>query len=71
MDDTSGGSMFPLFTDSDLATRFKKASTGMEDFVIVAVESPEKLAAALQMVRGHADTVTLDKPELSGRHYAI
>ena len=71
LDDTSGGSMFPLFTDGDLAARFKKASGGMEDFVIFPVKSPEMLADALRMVRGQADAVTLDKPELRGKPYAI
>jgi len=71
LDDTSGGSMFPLFTDGDLAARFKKASGGMEDFVIFAVKSPKMLADALRMVRGEADAVTLDKPELRGKPYAI
>jgi hypothetical protein len=71
IDDTSGGSMFPLFTDEDLAARFKKASGGMDDFVIFAVKDARMMAAGLQMMRGIADTVTLDKPELRGRPYAI
>lgn len=71
LDDTSGGSMFPLFTDGDLAARFMKASGGLQDFVIFAVKSPEMLANGLRMVRGMADTVTLDKPEFRGKPYAI
>ena len=71
LDDTSGGGMFPLFTDDDLAARFKKASGGMDDFVIFAVKTPEMMAAGLEMVRGVVDTVTLDKPELRGKPYAI
>jgi hypothetical protein len=71
IDDTSGGSMFPLFTDGDLAARFKKASGGMDDFVIFAVKDAKIMADGLRMVRGIADTVTLDKTELRGRPYAI
>ena len=71
LDDTSGGGMFPVFTDGDLAARFKKASGGMEDYVIFALKTPEMLAHALRMVRGAADAVTLDKPELRGKPYAI
>ena len=71
LDDMSSGSMFPLFTDSDLAARFKKASGGLQDFVIFAVKSPEMLANGLRMVRGIAGAVTLDKPEFRGKPYAI
>jgi hypothetical protein len=71
LDDSSGGSMFPLFTDGDLAARFKKATGGLEDFVIFAVKDPEMMAAGLRTVRGTADTVTLDKPQLRGKPYAI
>jgi hypothetical protein len=71
LDDSSGGSMFPLFTDGDLAARFKKATGGLEDFVILAVKDPEMMADGLRMVRGIADTVTLDKPQLRGKPYAI
>jgi hypothetical protein len=71
LDDSSGGSMFPLFTDGDLAARFKKATGGLEDFVIFAVKDPEMMAAGLRTVRGIADTVTLDKPQLRGKPYAI
>ncbi|QDU41709.1 hypothetical protein Mal52_01620 [Symmachiella dynata] len=70
-DDSSGGSMFPLFTDSDLAARFKKASSGLDDFVILAVKDATMMADGLRMVRGTADTVTLDKPEVKGKPYAI
>jgi hypothetical protein len=71
LDETSGGAMFPLFTDADLAARFKRASGGLDDFVIFAVKSPEMLAAGLRMVQGVADAVTLDKPEANGKPYAI
>ncbi len=71
IDDTSGGSMIPLFTDGDLAARFKKASGGMTDFVIFAVKDAGMMANWLRMVRGIADAVTLDKPELRGRPCAI
>lgn len=71
LDDTSGGGMFPVFTDGDLAARFRKASGGMEDYVIFALKSPEMLADALRMIRGSADAVTLDKPELRGKPYGI
>jgi hypothetical protein len=71
LDDNSGGAMFPLFTDADLAARFKKASGGLEDFVILAVKSPEMLVDGLKMVRGVADAITLDKPEVRGKPYAI
>lgn len=71
LDDSSGGSMFPLFTDGDLAARFKKATGGLEDFVIFAVKDPDMMAAGLRMVRGIADTVTLDKPQLRGKPYAM
>jgi hypothetical protein len=71
LDDSSGGSMFPLFTDSDLAARFKKASGGLDDFVIFAVKDAKMLADGLRMVRGIADTVTLDKPEFRGKPYVI
>jgi hypothetical protein len=52
LDDSSGGSMFPLFTDSDLAARFKKASGGLDDFVIFAVKDAGMMADGLRMVRG-------------------
>jgi hypothetical protein len=71
LDDTSGGSMFPLFTDADLAARYKKKSGGLEDFVIFAVKDPQMMIAGLEMVRGEADAVTLDKPETRGKPYAI
>lgn len=71
LDDSSGGSMFPLFTDSDLASRFKKVTGGLDDFVIIAVKDAKMMAAGLEMVRGQADTLTLDKPEMKGRPYAI
>lgn len=71
LDASSGGSMFPLFTDADLASRFKKASADLKDFVIFAVKDAEMMAAGLQMVRGVADALTLDKPETKGRPYAI
>ncbi len=71
LDDSSGGSMFPLFTDGDLASRFKKASGGLDDFVIFALKTPDDLVYALRMLPGTVDTVTLDKPELRGRPYAI
>ncbi|MCA9075829.1 MAG: hypothetical protein KDA93_12400 [Planctomycetaceae bacterium] len=71
LDDSSGGSMFPLFTDGDLAARFKKASGGLDDFVIFAVKDATMMADGLRMVRGTADTVTLDKPEMKGKPYAI
>lgn len=70
-DDSSGGSMFPLFTDADLAARFKKASRGLDDFVIFAVKDAGMMADGLRMVRGVAYTVTLDKPEVNGKPYAI
>jgi hypothetical protein len=71
LDDTSGGGMFPLFTDGDLAARFKKASGGLDDFVIFAVKDAKMMADALRMVRGITDTVTLDKKEIKGKPYAI
>lgn len=71
LDDSSGGSMFPLFTDADLASRFKKASGDLQDFVIFAVKDLEMMAAGLRMVSGEADALILDKPEMNGRPYAI
>ena len=71
LDDASGASMFPVFTDGDLAARFKKASGGMADFVILAITSPKMLADALRMIRGEADALALDKPEARGKPYAI
>lgn len=61
----------PLFTDSVLPARFKKASGGLDDFVIFAVKDAGMMADGLRMVRGVASTVTLDKPELKGKPYAI
>jgi len=69
--DSSGGSMFPLFTDGDLASRFKKASGGLDDFVIFMVKDAKMMADGLRMVRGVADTVTLDKAEVKGKPFAI
>jgi len=69
--DSSGESMFPLFTDGDLAYRFKEASGGLSDFLIFAVKDATMLADGLRMVRGIADTMTLDKPEVKGKPYAI
>ena len=63
--------MLPLFTDGDLAARFKKASGGLDGFVIFAVKDAGMMADSLRMVHGIADTVTLDKPEVKGKPYAI
>lgn len=71
LDDKTGGTTFPLFTDGDLASRFKKASGGMEDMRIVEVSSPEMLAGSLRMVRGVADAMSFDQPQIPGRPYAI
>ena len=71
VDDSSGGSMFPLFTDADLGNRFKKASGDLNDFVLFAVKNEEMMLAGLRMVRGTADALTIDKPETKGKPYAI
>jgi hypothetical protein len=44
LDDSAGGSMFPLFTDGDLAARFKKASGRLYDFVISRTQPARWLA---------------------------
>lgn len=71
LDDSTGKSMFPVFTDADLASRFKKATGGLDDFVIFAVKDAAMMSAGLRMVRGEADALTLDKPQMTGRPYAI
>lgn len=63
--------MFPLFTDGDLAARFKTASGGLDAFVIFTIKDARIMADGLRMVRGVADTVTLDNPEVKGKPYAI
>lgn len=71
LDDKTGGTTFPLFTDGDLASRFKKASGGMEDMRIVEVSTPEMLAGSLRMVRGIADAMSFDQRQVPGCPYAI
>ena len=53
LDDSSGRSMFPLFTDGDLAARFKKASGGLDDFVIFAVKDAEMMADGFRIGARH------------------
>lgn len=71
LDDKTGGTTFPLFTDADLASRFKQALGGMKDMEIVAVTSPKMLADSLRMVQGIADAMSFDQPQVPGRPYAI
>jgi hypothetical protein len=71
LDDRKGGTTLPLFTDADLASRFKKESGGMEDMKVVAVTSPKMLVETLEMARGAADAMSFDQPKLGARPYAI
>lgn len=67
VDDKSGGTTFPVFTDGDLASRFLKELGGMADMKIVAATSPQMLASALKACRGIADAVSFDQPQTVGR----
>jgi len=71
LDDKSGGTTLPLFTDGDLASRFKKASGGMDDMTIVAATSPKMLASLLKTARGTEDAMSFDRPRVPTRPYAI
>jgi hypothetical protein len=70
--DTSRGDMFPVFTDSDLAVRFKEASSPSYDGdEIFAIKTPSMFASILRMAKVSADALTLDKPAFSGKPFAI
>ena len=71
LDDDKGGSTLPLFTDGDLASRFRKESGGMEDMEIVAVTSAKMLVETLEMARDTADAMSFDQPKMRARPYAI
>jgi hypothetical protein len=64
--DEDGNQCMPVFSDGDLAQRFKNATAGMDEAVILAAETPEKLAEGLEMVRGIAAKVSFDAEKATG-----
>jgi hypothetical protein len=65
IDDTSGGSMFRLFTDADLGTRFKKASGGLKEFALFAIRDSEVLVARLEWYAERRTRLRLTSHRLS------
>jgi hypothetical protein len=71
LDNRDAPSTFPVFSDGDLAARFRKTQADGADFKIVAADSPQMLASALEASRGHVDSMSFDQPKLGGGPYAI
>ena len=56
----------PVFTDRDLVSRFLGASDGMEESVIVEIESQTMLLDMLSLAKAVAASVVFDPPKAVG-----
>lgn len=71
IDDQTGGTTVPIFSDGDLAARFKKDSGGFDDFLTLKVPSPDMLVSVLKQNRGVADAMSFDQPRMHSKPFAI
>jgi hypothetical protein len=71
IDNKPSGTTFPVFSDGDLAHRFRQTLADGADYKIIEVDSPERLASALEASQAHADSVSFDQPQLGTGPYAI
>jgi hypothetical protein len=71
IDNEGGNSTVPVFSDGDLAVRFKKESGGYEDFLTVKVPTPKMLVSILEQNRSEADSMSFDQPKIPGKPVAI
>jgi hypothetical protein len=71
LDDQAGGTTVPIFSDGDLAARFKKDSGGFDDFLTLKVLTPEMLVSILKQNCGVADAMSFDQPKMRSKPFAI
>jgi hypothetical protein len=71
IDNKGGSSTVPIFSDGDLAVRFKTESGGFDEFLTVKVPTPEMLISILEQNRNEADSMSFDQPKLPGKPFAI
>ena len=71
LDDQTSGTTVPIFSDGDLAARFKKDSGGFDNFLTLKVPSPEMLVSILKQNRGVADAMSFDQTKMFSRPFAI
>jgi hypothetical protein len=71
LDDKTGGTTVPIFSDGDLAARFKRDSEGFDDFLTLKAPTPEMLVSILKQNRSTADAMSFDQPKMGSKPFAI
>jgi hypothetical protein len=70
-EDQKGNGTFPVFSDGDLAARFKLESGGFDDYLTLQIPTPAMLADILKQSRGSVDAVSFDQPKMGAKPFAI
>lgn len=66
-----GDVTLPVFTDTDLAARFRDATQGMSTVKIVSIANHEQFVGILETLRGTVHKVAFDPPQAIGIHRRV